>query len=70
MKQQRTAVRYNFILGAVVKNIVKPFGETCTLEELEEAVKTHKPKVLYIVHGESSVGVKQNLEGVGDLCRK
>ncbi|NXE19359.1 SPYA protein, partial [Ardeotis kori] len=30
----------------------------------------HKPSVLFITHGESSTGVLQSLEGLGDLCHR
>lgn len=41
-----------------------------TLEELEESIKTHKPSVLFIVQGETSTGIIQPLEGLGDICHK
>lgn len=30
----------------------------------------HKPSVLFITHGESSTGVLQPLEGLGELCHR
>lgn len=30
----------------------------------------HKPLVLFITHGESSTGVLQPLEGLGELCHR
>lgn len=30
----------------------------------------HKPLVLFLTHGESSTGVLQPLEGLGELCHR
>src|SRR5690606_33545305 len=43
--------------GAEVTTIERPFGEVFTPEEVEEVVKRVKPKVLGIVHAETSTGV-------------
>ncbi len=56
--------------GADVRKITKTWGEAFTLEELTEAVKTHKPAILAIVHAETSTGVRQPLEGLGEVCRE
>ena len=55
--------------GAEIIEINKPWGEAFTLEELTTAVEEHQPVILAIVHAETSTGVCQSLEGVGDLCR-
>ena len=55
---------------ANVVTIGRPWGEAFSLAELEEAVSTHKPAILAIVHAETSTGVCQPMEGVGDLCRR
>ena len=54
---------------ANVVTIEKPWGEAFTLAELEQAVITHKPAILAMVHAETSTGVCQPMEGIGDLCR-
>ncbi|KAK4875452.1 hypothetical protein RN001_011874 [Aquatica leii] len=41
-----------------------------TFEELEEAIKKHKPVLLFITHGESSTGLLQPLKGLGNICHK
>jgi alanine-glyoxylate transaminase/serine-glyoxylate transaminase/serine-pyruvate transaminase len=56
--------------GADVRKIVKPWGEAFSYEELKNAIETHKPVVLAIVHAETSTGVRQSLEGLGELCRQ
>jgi alanine-glyoxylate transaminase/serine-glyoxylate transaminase/serine-pyruvate transaminase len=55
--------------GADVRKITKPWGEVFNLEELTEAITTHKPAILAIVHAETSTGVRQPLEGLGEVCR-
>ncbi len=55
---------------ANVVTIERPWGEAFSLEELEEAVITHKPAILAMVHAETSTGVCQPMAGVGDLCRR
>lgn len=45
-------------------------GNAFSLQEIEAALVSSRPKVLFLVHSESSTGVMQNLDGVGDLCRK
>ncbi len=60
------ATRY----GAEVHVIEKPWGEAFTKAELAAAVEKHHPVILGLVHGETSTGVMQPLEGIGDLCRE
>ena len=55
---------------ANVVTIERAWGEAFTLAELEEAVSTHRPAILAIVHAETSTGVCQPMEGIGDLCRR
>ncbi len=55
---------------AEVKTISKSWGDAFTLLELEEALIKYKPAVLALVHAETSTGVCQPIEGVGELCRK
>ena len=56
--------------GAEVSHISRPWGEVFTLKELRSALETHRPKILAIVHAETSTGVCQPMEGIGDLCRE
>lgn len=55
---------------AEVVTIEKPWGEAFSLEELEQALITHRPRILAIVHAETSTGICQPIDGIGDLCRK
>ncbi|KAL7638640.1 UNVERIFIED_CONTAM: hypothetical protein RMT77_011212 [Armadillidium vulgare] len=56
--------------GAVVRIIEKKPGEAFTPEEIEEGLQKFRPKAFFIVHVESSTGVLQPLEEIGNLCRK
>ncbi|MEA5534560.1 alanine--glyoxylate aminotransferase family protein [Crocosphaera sp. XPORK-15E] len=60
------ATRY----GADVRKISKPWGQNFNLAELKQALETHKPAILALVNAETSTGVRQPLEGVGELCRE
>ena len=55
---------------ANVQVIEKPWGEAFTLEEIEAGVKKYKPAILAMVHAETSTGICQPMEGIGDLCRE
>ena len=55
---------------ADVVTIERPWGEAFSLDELEQALAQHRPAILAIVHAETSTGICQPMEGVGDLCRK
>ena len=56
--------------GADVRTIHRPWGEVFTLEEIRQALETHRPTILALVHAETSTGALQPLDGVGDLCRE
>jgi len=53
-----------------VKKLVKPLGQVFTQSELEEALKEHKPKLVYVAYGESTGGTLQPMEGFGELCHR
>lgn len=56
--------------GADVRMISKPWGQIFSLDELRQALETHRPAILALVHAETSTGARQPLEGVGELCRQ
>lgn len=56
--------------GAAVSTLQRPWGEAFSLEELRAGLIAHRPQVLALVHAETSTGVRQPLEGVGQLCRE
>jgi alanine-glyoxylate transaminase/serine-glyoxylate transaminase/serine-pyruvate transaminase len=55
---------------AEVVTIERPWGQAFDLAELEAALIAHKPAILAMVHAETSTGVCQPMEGIGDLCRQ
>ncbi len=66
MRMVDMAERY----GAELVQINKPWGEAFTFEEISEAVQLHKPAILALVHAETSTGVLQALDGMGELCQE
>ena len=55
---------------ANVQAIEKPWGEAFSVEEIEAGIKKYKPAILAMVHAETSTGICQPMEGIGDLCRE
>lgn len=57
-------------IGANICSLDLPWGEVATLAQIEDALKTHQPKVFACIHGDTSTTMAQPLDGVGALCRK
>ncbi|MFB2581494.1 alanine--glyoxylate aminotransferase family protein [Herbiconiux sp. P15] len=56
--------------GAEVHVIEREWGTVFTESEIEQAIVATKPKLLAVVHGDTSTTVAQPLEGLGALCEK
>ncbi len=56
--------------GADIRRIEKPWGQIFTLEEIGAALEKNRPAILGLVHGETSTGALQPIDGVGKLCRE
>jgi alanine-glyoxylate transaminase / serine-glyoxylate transaminase / serine-pyruvate transaminase len=56
--------------GAAVRRIEKPWGEVFSLEDVGTGLEEHRPSILGLVHGETSTGAMQPMEGVGKICRE
>lgn len=56
--------------GAEVTTLTRPWGQVFQPDEVAEALGRVRPKVLAIVHGETSTGACQRLEDLGPLCRR
>jgi alanine-glyoxylate transaminase / serine-glyoxylate transaminase / serine-pyruvate transaminase len=56
--------------GGDVRTITKPWGQVFSLDELKAAMEIHRPRILALVHAETSTGACQPLEGVKELCEK
>ena len=52
-----------------VVQVTKPFGSVFTLDEISQAISLHRPKVVGIVHADTSTGALQNLNGVSKVVR-
>lgn len=63
----KMASRYGIKVETIFTSV--PFT-TFSLEEIESALKKHRPAGMFITHGDSSTGTIQNLEGLGKLCHK
>ena len=57
-------------LDAVVEILETEWGTVFDTATLAQAVRTKRPKVLALVHGETSTGRLQSLEGLGEACRE
>ncbi len=55
---------------ADVSVIYKEWGEAFSYEEIKYEIETKKPAIFAIVHAETSTGVLQPLEGIGNVCRE
>jgi (S)-ureidoglycine-glyoxylate aminotransferase len=57
-------------VGAEVHVIEREWGTVFTEAEIERAIIDTRPKLLAVVHGDTSTTVAQPLEGLGELCEK
>ena len=55
---------------AQVSVIEKGWGQAFSFEEIKYEIETKKPSIFAIVHAETSTGVLQPLDGIGEICRK
>ncbi|KAE9553559.1 hypothetical protein FO519_003252 [Halicephalobus sp. NKZ332] len=55
-------------LNLNVQTIKVPEGQSASLDEIQKSIEIHKPKVLFVCHGESSTGVVHPLKGIGQIC--
>jgi alanine-glyoxylate transaminase/serine-glyoxylate transaminase/serine-pyruvate transaminase len=56
--------------GAQVTALERPWGEVFDLQQIRETLQKVRPKLLAIVHAETSTGAWQPLEGLGALCHE
>jgi alanine-glyoxylate transaminase/serine-glyoxylate transaminase/serine-pyruvate transaminase len=57
-------------LGLNVQTIIVPEGSAASMNQIREGINEHKPKVLFVCHGESSTGVAHPLKGISEICRE
>ena len=56
--------------GARVIALHQPWGQAFDLNHLRDVLKRERPKAFGIVQAETSTGVHQSLEGLGELCQE
>ena len=56
--------------GGDVRLLESEHGAILSVKQITEALQQHRPKVFFITQGDSSTGVLQPIEGLGDLCRR
>jgi alanine-glyoxylate transaminase/serine-glyoxylate transaminase/serine-pyruvate transaminase len=56
--------------GAVVTTLERPWGDVFDLGQIRDALKKVRPKVLGIVHAETSTGAWQPVAELGGLCHE
>ncbi|NVK57253.1 MAG: alanine--glyoxylate aminotransferase family protein [Alteromonadaceae bacterium] len=56
--------------GAEVHSIEVPWGEVFEPEQIEQAIREIRPKVLAVVQGDTSTTMLQPLEHLGEICRR
>ncbi|WP_062467167.1 pyridoxal-phosphate-dependent aminotransferase family protein [Demequina maris] len=54
--------------GAEVHTVEAPWGEVVPLEAIAAAMERARPKVLAMVHGDTSTTMRQPFEGLRELC--
>uniref|UniRef100_A0A8R1HQN8 Alanine--glyoxylate aminotransferase n=1 Tax=Caenorhabditis japonica TaxID=281687 RepID=A0A8R1HQN8_CAEJA len=57
-------------MGIEVKKIVAPHGQAVPVEDIRKAIAEYKPNLVFVCQGDSSTGVAQPLETIGDACRE
>lgn len=66
----RRAVELAQRYGAKVETLEAKPGANLKFEQISAHVEAHKPKLLFVVHGETSTGVLQPLNDIGDVCHR
>jgi len=69
--------RFGFLLaeicgraGGEIVTIETEWGSVFGIDQIAEAVRRHRPKVLAMVHGDTSTTMAQPLDGLGAVCRE
>ncbi len=56
--------------GATVSTIETEWGSVFTPEQIETAIRQHRPRLLALVHGDTSTTMAQPLDAIGEICRR
>ncbi|BCN24918.1 pyridoxal-phosphate-dependent aminotransferase family protein [Vibrio alfacsensis] len=57
-------------VGAEITTIDIPWGQVCDPQQVEDAIRISKPKLVATVQGDTSTTMNQPLEEIGRICRK
>ncbi len=55
---------------AEVHTVEADWGTVVPLDKIEAALKTHRPKLVACVHGDTSTTMAQPMDGLADLCHR
>jgi len=56
--------------GAELHLVTAPWGEVLSLNAIEDAVRSVRPRLFACVHGDTSTTMAQPIDGIGAICRK
>lgn len=56
--------------GATVQRVDAEWGTPVNTDKLRDAIRTHKPRVVALVHAETSTGVVQDLTGIAEVAHE
>ena len=56
--------------GAEVRRLEKPFGDVFSIDEIAAAIDEFQPKVVALVHAETSTGALQSLENISQVVHQ
>ncbi|MDP7650832.1 MAG: alanine--glyoxylate aminotransferase family protein [Rhodospirillales bacterium] len=56
--------------GGDVKPMEAEWGTVFTPDQIEDAIKEHRPRVVALVHGDTSTTMAQPLDEIGAICRR
>lgn len=57
-------------MGGKAVRVPAPWGRAVGLDDLAVAARGAKPRIIAVVHGETSTGVRQPMNGLGELARE
>jgi len=54
--------------GAVVETVEAPWGQVVDPQRIADAVRSHRPRLVAVVHGDTSTTMRQPLADLGAVC--
>ena len=57
-------------MGGKAVRVAAPWGRAIAIDDLAAAARAARPRVIAVVHGETSTGVRQPMAGLGELARE